>query len=139
MLTLGMEMGNLKKIGIFPHKYESFPQPSDTCLLNTLAQLGNSSYPKKQAGRSVSAAAPAPRHPHALGSRTKAPCRPSPRPLCLPSAHSKTSCHASVRWGRSQCSGSAGMPSVPRCPCTLKPPRHQPQVRGKAAPPHNYC
>lgn len=74
-------MGNLKKIGIFPHKYESFPQPLDTCLLNTLAQLGNSSYPNKQAGGSMSAAAPAPRHPHALGSRTKAPgtkapCRP---------------------------------------------------------------
>lgn len=74
-------MGNLKKIRIFPHKYESFPQPSDTCLLNTLAQLGNSSYPNKQAGRSVSAAAPAPRHPHTPGSRTKAPgtkapCRP---------------------------------------------------------------
>lgn len=32
----------------FFHKYESFPQPSNSWLLNTLLQLGNSSYLNKQ-------------------------------------------------------------------------------------------
>lgn len=147
MLTLGMEMGNLKKIGIFPHKYESFPQPSDTCLLNTLAQLGNSSYPNKQAGGRQQPQPPGTPMYWGPGLKLRGWGRARAVPLAPPPpfSRSKTQRCVSVRWGWSQRSGSTGMLSVPRSPCTQKPWTHRAccavgpaEVRGKAAPTHNY-
>lgn len=54
MGDLKKQVGGFFEVGFvvfffsFFHKYESFPQPSNSWLLNTLLQLGNSRYLNKQ-------------------------------------------------------------------------------------------